>query len=204
MIEKIDYKKTLIPFYTASTKDPSFVELPDLNFLMIDGQGDPNVSAEYKEAVSALFTLAYALKFHIKKTLGIDFGVMPLEGLWWVEDMSTFSIEAKNRWQWTMMILQPEWIGSEMAAHLQEETYRKKKLAALKKVRYETYSEETAVQLMHIGSFSAEGPNIALMHKYARENGFHLAGKHHEIYLSDFTRSAPEKLKTILRQPVKK
>ncbi len=203
MTDKIDYKINLNPLYTAS-KDPTFVEVPNLNFLMIDGQGDPNVSLEYKEAVSALYSLAYALKFYIKKSFGIDCGVMPLEGLWWVEDMSTFSIEAKGLWQWTMMILQPEWIGADIAARLQEETYHKKKLEALKKVRFESYTEGTAFQLMHNGPFAEEGPDMACMHAYAHEKGFQPAGKHHEIYLSDYTRTAPEKLKTILRQPVKK
>lgn len=204
MSEKIDYKKHLPTQFNPSAKNPSIVEIPAFNYLMIDGRGDPNVSTEYKEAVSALFTLAYALKFQVKKTTGIDYGVMPLEGLWWVEDMSTFTTQEKSRWLWTMMILQPEWVNIESFEKMREITLQKKKAAALSKIRFEQYYEGTVVQLMHIGPFSEEGPNIARMHAFAAENGYHLAGKHHEIYLSDYTRAAHEKLKTILRQPIQK
>lgn len=203
MTEKIDYKKILHPYYAASTKEPEIVDVPALNFLMIDGRGDPNVSLEYKEAVSALFSLAYALKFHVKKTLGIDYGVMPLQGLWWAEDMIDFLAGAKERWLWTMMILQPEWVTAEMAARLQGETSKKKDMPLINKIRFETYHEGTSVQLMHIGPFSDEGPNVARIHEYAAEYGYQRSGKHHEIYLSDFTRTAPDKLRTILRQPLK-
>ncbi len=204
MTEKIDYKKTLAPYYAVSSKEPAILEIPGFNFLMIDGHGDPNSSKEYKDAVSALFTLAYALKFHVKKTLGIDYGVMPLEGLWWSEDMKTFVQGSKDAWIWTMMILQPKWIDVEMVNRLQDETFRKKGLPALKQIRFESYAEGISVQMMHIGPFATEGPNIERMHRYAHENGFERAGKHHEIYLNDFTRIAPEKMRTILRQPLQK
>ena len=204
MTEKIDYKKILGTYYTASSVEPAVVDIPCFNFLMIDGRGDPNTSKEYKEAVSALFTLSYSLKFHIKKSLGIDYGVLPLEGLWWAEDMATFTKGGKDAWLWTMRILQPEWINAGMAAHMQIESFQKKGLPALKQIRFETYSEGVSVQLMHLGPFSSEGPNIARMHSFADQNGYQRRGKHHEIYLTDFTRTAPEKMKTILRQPLDK
>jgi len=204
MTEKIDYKKILGTYYTASSVEPAVVDIPCFNFLMIDGRGDPNTSKEYKEAVSALFALSYSLKFHIKKSLGIDYGVLPLEGLWWAEDMATFTKGGKDAWLWTMRILQPEWINAGMAAHMQIESFQKKGLPALKQIRFETYSEGVSVQLMHLGPFSSEGPNIARMHSFADQNGYQRRGKHHEIYLTDFTRTAPEKMKTILRQPLDK
>lgn len=202
MSEKVDYKKAYPALFNPSSKAPVILDVPSFNYLMIDGAGDPNVSPQYKESVSALFSLAYALKFHIKKTTGIDFAVMPLEGLWWVEDMSTFSILEKHRWEWTMMILQPEWVHPDAVERLRDETLHKKNLPALAKIRFEPYAEGTVVQLMHLGPFAAEGPTIARMHEYAINDGYHLSGKHHEIYLSDFTRTTPEKLKTVLRQPI--
>ena len=204
MPEKIDFKKELKYLYKPSKKEPVIVEVPKMNFLMIDGRGDPNTSQEYKDAIATLYPISYALKFAVKKRQGIDYGVMPLEGLWWVEDMALFSVEDKGDWEWTAMIMQPEYVTEALFEEMLEDVRAKKNPPSIDKVRFEAYDEGTAVQLMHHGPFADEGPNIARMHAYAEEQGYELAGKHHEIYLSDFTRTAPERLKTVLRQPIRK
>jgi hypothetical protein len=202
MPDKIDLRKDWKQLYNPSAKEPGLVDVPPLNFLMLDGHGNPNTAPEYQEVVSALFSLSYALKFAIKKARGIDYAVMPLEGLWWVPDMTQFSTDRKDDWDWTMMILQPEWVDAALVANLTPETAHKKKQPLIGQVRFESYHEGLSVQLMHIGPYSAEGPNIARMHAFAPGQGCQVAGKHHEIYLSDVRTTAPEKLKTILRQPV--
>jgi hypothetical protein len=199
---KIDYKKELKHLYKASVKKAEIVDVPQMNFLMIDGEGDPNTSQEFQDAVEALYGISYTLKFMIKKgELGIDYGVMPLEGLWWVDDMSQFSTECKDKWKWTLMIMQPEYVTTELFAEAFEQVKRKKNLIALSKVRFEAFLEGRAVQIMHIGPFSEEGPTIEKIHNFIKENSFKLSGMHHEIYLSDIRRAAPEKWKTIIRQP---
>lgn len=202
-MKKIDYKKELKHLYNASSKKIEIVDVPKMNFLMIDGKGDPNTSQEFQEAVNALFNFSYTLKFMIKKNaLGIDYGVMPLEGLWWADDMSQFSVENKEDWKWTLMIMQPEHVTVTLVNKTVEQVKKKKDLAALLKVRFEAFSEGKAAQIMHIGPFSEEGPTIEKVHHFIKENGLKLSGKHHEIYLSDIRRAAPEKWKTIVRQPV--
>jgi hypothetical protein len=200
--EKIDLLKVWKHLY-APTKDPAVVEVPPINYLMIDGHGDPNRAPEYQAAVEALFSLAYTLKFAIKKAEGIDYGVMPLQGLWWVDDMRLFSVDDKSSWDWTMMIAQPEWVTPQWVERSRAEAMKKKKLPALDKIRFESYLEGQCAQMLHIGPYADEGPNIARLHDFIVQQGRQLSGKHHEIYLSDVRRTAPEKLKTILRQPVK-
>lgn len=199
---KLDMKKEWKHLYSPSTKEPAIIEVPTFNFLMIDGTGDPNTAQEYKDAVSALYSLAYAIKFAVKKAQGIDFAVMPLQGLWWVEDMRLFSTTPKDDWSWTMMILQPDLVTAALVEEQRAVARQKKDLPAIDALRFEPYHEGTCVQLMHLGPYADEGPNIARMHQYAFEQGYQLDGKHHEIYLSDPSRTAPERLKTILRQPI--
>lgn len=201
MTTKIDLKKTLPQLYNPSAKEVVLIDVPPLAYLMIDGQGDPNTSAEYAAAVEALFSLAYALKFHLKRTQERDYTVMPLQGLWWAEDMQQFSVERKDEWLWTMMILQPGEVTSEMFEQMVAEVTKKKKLATLAKVRLETYHEGPVAQIMHRGPYSAEGPTVARLHACIAEHGYSLSGKHHEIYLSDPRKTAPEKMKTVIRQP---
>ena len=202
-MEKIDFKKDLKALYNPSKREPSMVEVPPFKFLMIDGHGDPNNSPEYQEAISALYTVAYTIKFKVKKgPLAIDFGVNALEGLWWVPDMSLFSTSDKSCWDWIMMIMQPELVTPELFAEARLEAGKKKPLAALTKIRLEIFHEGLSAQIMYVGPYAAEGPTIARLHAYIKEQGYKLSGKHHEIYLKDPTRTNPDKLLTIIRQPV--
>jgi hypothetical protein len=199
---KVDLRKELKNLYAPSAKEVLAVNVPKMNFLMISGMGDPNTSQEYKDAVEALFSLSYAIKFMIKKEKSIDYAVMPLEGLWWVDDMTRFSVENKNEWKWTSMIMQPEYVTKEIVNEALDETRKKKNLPALSKIRFEAFSEGPSAQIMHIGPFSAEGPTIEKIRNFIKKQGYNLSGKHHEIYLSDPRKSAPEKMKTVLRQPM--
>lgn len=203
-MKKIDYKRTLSEFYNPSKTDPGFVEVPAFNFLMIDGKGDPNTSIEYSQAVECLYATSYNLKFTVKKgQWAIDYAVMPLEALWWTEDMREFSTERKDDWLWTVMIMQPEFITDDMVREAMSAVKLKKDPPALPKMRFNSFEEGLCGQIMHIGPFSEEGPTIQKLHDHIEANGFQLRGKHHEIYLSDIRRAAPEKWKTIIRQPYK-
>ena len=200
---KIDYKKEFKSLFKPSTMKVEIVEVPQMNFLMIDGKGDPNTSIEYQEAVEALYSLAYALKFMIKKgDLAIDYGVLPLEGLWWMDDMSQFSVEKKDDWKWTMMIMQPAVVTPRLFYEAFEQVKKKKDSAGLPKMRFESFSEGKVAQIMHIGPFTEEGPTIEKVHAFIEQQGCERRGKHHEIYLSDIRKAAPEKWKTIIRQPM--
>ena len=169
---------------------------------MIDGQGDPNTSTEYRDAVQTLYSVAYTLKFQIKKgLLAIDYPVMPLEGLWWVDDMKKFSVENKKAWKWTMMILQPELVNEELVKNAFQQVMDKKGIQAADKVRLETLFENEVVQLLHKGPYSTEAENVQKLHQTIEKKGFNRSGKHHEIYFNSPLKTAPENLKTILRQP---
>ncbi len=199
-----DPKDLLKQFYSPSAKQPQIITIPPINFLMIDGHGDPNTSPDYSAAISALYTLAYTLKFDLKKSGTPEFKVFPLEGLWWADNMDTFITGEKSAWDWTMMIGQPDWVTREHFVQAKTKAAAKIAKPVLDKVRFDTYDEGLSVQMMHIGPYSAEGPNIARIHAFAREQGYELSGKHHEIYMGNPQRSAPEKLKTIIRQPIRK
>jgi len=200
-MDKIDLKKELKNLYNPSSKIV-VVDVPAMNFLMIDGEGDP-ISLQYAAAIEALFGVSYALKFIIKKGKGVDYSVMPLESLWWVDDMTKFSADRKDEWKWTAMIMQPKYITADDVNLVVEQVKKKKKLPALPKVRFESFKEGPTAQIMYVGPFSAEGPTIAKIHAYILNSGHTLSGKHHEIYLNNPAKTAPEKLKTILRQPMK-
>jgi len=204
MNEKLDLKKTYKFLYQPSPKAPIIVDVPAFNFLMVDGTGNPNTSQTFQDATTALFSLAYALKFAVKKASGTDYAVMPLEGLWWMSENLPFDAENKDKWSWTIMINQPEMVNSSLVEELREDVRKKKNPSMLENVRFETFQEGPAVQIMHIGPFADEAPKIDWMHTIAREQGYTLVGKHHEIYLNDLTKTAPERLKTILRQPISK
>ncbi|MFZ6872010.1 GyrI-like domain-containing protein [Undibacterium sp. Di27W] len=203
-MEKLDLKKQLKSVYQASATSVTEVNVPAFNFLMIDGQGDPNSSSHYAAAVEALFTVAYTLKFMLKKSsAAIDYAVMPLEGLWWAEDMAAFTADRKNEWCWTMMIMQPDFITADMLTEAIAAAEKKKSLAALQQLRFESFKEGLCAQILHKGPFSEEGPTIDRLHEYIDKHG-KLTGRHHEIYLSDIRKAAPANWKTIIRQPMQK
>lgn len=201
-MKKLDLKKELKQLYQPSAKDVAVVDVPAMNFLMIDGAGDPNHSTAYAEGVEALFAVSYTIKFIVKRgPLAVDYGVMPLEGLWWADDMARFSVDAKHEWKWTMMIMQPQLVTAAMAAAAMAETAAKKRPAGVSRMRFETFREGKCAQMLHIGPFTAEGPTIAKIHAFIEAHG-KLRGKHHEIYLSDIRKAAPDKWKTVIRQPM--
>ena len=177
-----------------------------MQFLMIDGCGDPNTAAAYRASIEALYSVAYKLKFMSKKELDRDYVVPPLEGLWWADDMQAFAEERDtNQWQWTMMIMVPEWISRDMVERARAAAGEKQELTALPAMRFADYDEGLSVQIMHIGSYDDEGPTLETMHKeFMPAHNLTFGGKHHEIYLSDPRRVSPEKLKTVLRQPVRR
>ena len=200
---KVDFKKELKHLYQPSPKKVEIAEVPKMNFLMVDGEGDPNTSQTFQDAIEALFPVSYALKFMIKKgEIGIDYGVLPLEGLWWADDMSAFSVENKAGWKWTLMIMQPDLVVGEMVKQAIDQVHLKKDPVALPLVRFEAFEEGRAAQTLHIGPFSEEGPTIERLHASIEENGSKRRGKHHEIYLSDIRRANPQKWKTVVRQPI--
>ncbi|MBL0173910.1 MAG: GyrI-like domain-containing protein [Ignavibacteria bacterium] len=200
-MEKLDLKKQFKHLYNPSAKDVSVVDVPSMAFLMIDGQGDPNTSPEYALAIETLYAVSYTLKFAVKKSGDADYTVGPLEGLWWVDDMRRFSIAEKGAWKWTAMIAQPDFITPVLVEHAQAEVMEKKGSLAMPILRFETFTEGTAAQILHIGPYSTEGPTIERLHAHIAHLGAARTGKHHEIYLGDPRRTAPEKLKTVIRQP---
>jgi hypothetical protein len=202
-MKKIDLKKQWKQLYEAKVGAIVAVDVPSLTYLMVDGEGDPNTSEAFQEAIEALYSLSYTLKFTLKKSpRAIDYGVMPLEGLWWADDPRAFYEAKKSTWKWTAMIVQPEFIARAQVDAAFEQVRKKKNPAALGRVRFDTLSEGPSAQVLYVGPFADEGPTIQRMHEFIHACGKKLRGKHHEIYLSDPRRTAPEKLKTILRQPM--
>lgn len=199
---KIDLKKTLKHLYQPSARDVVQVDVPAFRFLMIDGAGDPNTSPQYARAVEALFSVSYTAKFMVKKgPTGIDYAVMPLEGLWWADDMSSFAGNDRAKWRWTMMIHQPSYADDAVLANAIAEVKRKKGLAAVDALRLERFAEGPCAQTLHVGPFAEEGPTIQRVHGFIEARAS-LAGKHHEIYLSDIRRADASRWKTIIRQPM--
>ncbi len=203
MDEKVDFTRSL-DTYRAGRGELRLVDVPPMRYLMVDGHGDPNTSPAYTDALAALYPLAYALKFASRDELGRDYVVPPLEGLWWAEDMAAFTTARdKSRWHWTMMIMTPEWVGEEMVAAAVARTRARKAPARLDDVRLAPLHEGLCVQTLHVGPFDDEaGVLERIHHEFVPGNGLLLSGRHHEIYLSDPRRTRPERLRTILRQPV--
>jgi hypothetical protein len=203
-VKKVDLKRELHHLYAPSAKQVTAVDVPTMSFLMVDGKGDPNASQPYADALEALFVVSYALKFAVKKgPPAIDYAVMPLEGLWWAEHMASFVTGDRSSWQWTMMIMQPDFISCEMVDEAVATVRAKKNPAALPRIRFDSYAEGTAAQIMHVGPFSEEGPTIERVHQFIAESSQERFGKHHEIYLSDMRKADPAKWKTVIRQPMR-
>lgn len=204
-VEKIDFKKTL-DAYRAKLGEFRTVEIPEMQYLMVDGHGDPNRDPAYTAALEALYPVAYKLKSTSKQALGRDYVVPPLEGLWWADDMASFTgSRDKSQWDWIMMLMVPEWIDADLFEQAVDRAAAKNPPKRLADIRFEPLAEGLCVQTLHVGSFDAEGPVLERMHEeFVPENGLRLAGRHHEIYFGDFRKTAPEKLRTLLRQPVRR
>ncbi|RYE07654.1 MAG: hypothetical protein EOP22_16795 [Hyphomicrobiales bacterium] len=202
-MDKLDFKKLMRPFWSPPRGAFEIVDVPELSFVMIDGRGDPNGEA-FQAALGWLYPVSYGLKF-ASKAAGRDYGVGPLEGLWWTPDPGRFAEASRSDWQWTAMIMQPDWIDAAMFDAAVAKAAAKQRQAAPATLRLERLKEGLSVQTLHIGAYRDEAPTIAAMHgEFIPQNGLAETGKHHEIYLSDARRVAPEKLRTILRQPVRR
>lgn len=209
MGEKVfDYKKEYRDLYMPRDK-PVLIEVPPMNFLMVDGSGDPNNNPEFQQATELLYGLSYAIKMSKKKGKQPDgyfeYVVPPLEGLWWVDEGS-FSLEKRENWKWTLMIRQPEFVNAELIQWATNELMRKKPELAINKARFEVFEEGLCMQIMHIGPYSTEPETMKKVEAFLLEHGLEdrllSGGKHHEIYLSDPRKAKPETMKTVLRQPV--
>ncbi len=187
--------------YSAKAGKPEMIVVPAMNFLMIDGTGNPNTSPDFSAAVEALYGMSYTLKFAVKKAKGTDFKVAPLEGLWWSEDMGDFLEGKKDRWLWTLMIMQPRVVTAKAVEAAGEAVFAKKGNPAVQRVRFEEFREGRCAQVLHLGPYATEEGTVRLLHAFIAEQGGSLCGKHHEIYLGDPRRAKPEKLRTIIRQP---
>ncbi|MEH6405568.1 MAG: GyrI-like domain-containing protein [Sneathiella sp.] len=199
---KVDFKKSF-DSYKAKRGKFSITHVPTLQYLMIDGHKGP-VSAEFSLAIQELYPVAYTLKFMSKLTFKKDYVVPPLEALWWADDMDVFTTKFdQSKWDWTVMIMTPDWITEDMLKTAVDQVAAKKNEKSANTIRLEKFNEGTCAQILHIGAYAEEGPILKKMHdEFIPENGYKMQGKHHEIYFSDFRKTAPEKLRTILRQPV--
>ncbi|HYD51434.1 MAG TPA: GyrI-like domain-containing protein [Gemmatimonadaceae bacterium] len=203
MVQKLDYRKQLRHLYQPSAREVVEVQVPPLAYLMVDGTGDPATSASYVEALGALFAASYAIKFACKAAPdGGDYVVMPLEGLWWADDMSVFHTGRRADWRWTMMIAQPPLVTRALVERTLADVARRKSVPGLARLRYEELAEGRAAQIMHLGPYTDEGPTIQRVHEFIERAGCRRTGRHHEIYLSDPRRVDPAKLKTIVRRPM--
>lgn len=205
MVSKVDFKKKFKDLYLPSKKRVAIIDVPNMHFLKIDGQGSPGDSPEYKDAMKVLYAVAYKIKF-LSKAEGKDYVVPPLEGLWWADDMDDFTNGNRDMWKWTMMIMQPEWVNEELLKEAIDITAEKKPelKKVLPKLRFEEYNEGKSAQIMHIGPYTEEGPTIEKLHQFIKEQGGKFNGytqKHHEIYIGDPNRGKPENLRTVIRQP---
>lgn len=200
---KLDLKRTMRRLYFPPKDQPVLVDVPEMSFLMVDGRGDPESSCAYTDAIEALFAVSYALKFTIKRLdPADDYTVMPLETLWWVEGCAPFSLDDRRSWKWTAMVAQPPTVTEERLCGAVSEAKEKHPAASLRRLRLEPFREGLCAQMLHVGSYADERPTIEKVHAFIAEHDYPLRGKHHEIYLSDPRRTAPERLKTVVRQPV--
>ena len=201
---KLDFVKEFPELYRPPRDVPALVFVPEMTFLMIDGRGDPGTSKEFEGAIKALYSVSYGAKFLIKRApQGIDYKIPPLEGLWWGDDMAVFH-EAGRReeWRWTLMIPQPPFVDASIIDAAITQARRKQGGPALEALRFESFEEGLCVQVLHLGPYTEEGPTVVALHAFIEQRGLTPRGKHHEIYLGDPRRSAPQRLRTIIRQPV--
>ena len=201
-VPRVEYRRELGDLYDAR-EQPALVEVPTISYLMVDGHGDPNGSQTFKQGVEALYAVAYALKFRVRKLPdGIDFAVMPLEGLWWIPNARVWDFDDKSDWDWTLMVAQPPIVTPELVSEAIAAVRGKKKLRALDDIRFEPFDEGRCAQVLHRGPFAAERPTLERLHDFVKREGFMPVGKHHEVYLTDPQRTAPARMRTIVRQSV--
>lgn len=200
---RIDFKKEYKSLYHPSDKEAVLIKVPPMNYLMVDGAGNPNTAREFKDAVKVLYGLSYALKFQLKKMGTANYMVMPLEGLWWTDRMSEFNMNDKEKWKWTLMIMQPGFVTEDLFKGTLEQVKVKKDLPDLDMIRLSSLDEGMSAQIMHVGPYSTEEATIEKLHSFIKEKGCLPNGKHHEIYLSDPRRTNPDRMKTVIRQPVR-
>ncbi len=198
---KKDLPKDLQALYFPGPKEPVFVDVPAMQFIMADGTGTPNSAKAFQEAIGAMYGVAYTIKFAAKKAGIKGVPVMPLETLWWGEEEDDFLTADKEHWHWTMMLMESPAVTRKLFDASVRQLRERKNPPGLDLVRLERWREGKAAQILHIGPYAAERPTIERLHAFIRENGYRLTGKHHEIYMGDPRRSAPEKLKTVVRQP---
>lgn len=178
------------------------MRIPEMQFIMIDGKGDP-AGVHFQEGISAMYNLAYTLKFEVRGSLKKDYPVMALEGLCWTEG-GDFELMKRDKWLWTLMIMQPSFVTKKLFVKGVEKVKEKKNPPRIELARLERFDEGLRVQTTHIGPYADEAPTIARLDAFVRENGYRMAGRHHEIYLGDPRRASPSKLKTVIRHPVAK
>jgi hypothetical protein len=204
--QKLDFKKEYKSLFSPSAKEPEIVEVPAFKYIMIDGRGDPNTSKDFQDKIQVLYGLSYTIKFMLKldKTDPFDFTVPPLSGLWCADDITAFAEGRKHEWKWTLMILMPDRVTREVFEEGKRKLEEKKNPAFLELANFEIYEEGLSAQIMHMGPYAEEGPTIAKLHDFFHGKGYTFNGRHHEIYLSDPRKCKPGKMRTILRQPIKK
>jgi len=188
-------------FYNPPAGEAVLVKLPTLKYIMVNGDGEPG-GESFQQAMSALYNIAYTMKFRSKKLLKKDYDMMAPEGLWWMK--RKIDMSKRDKWLWTLMVLVPDFVTPKMFSESVAEVRSKKNPPGLERARLETLDEGESVQIMHVGPYATEPESIAKMDAYAKEHGYKMVGKHHEIYLGDPRRAAPSKLKTVLRHPVTK
>ena len=199
---KLDLRKALKQYYDPPAGEVELIEVPPMKYVMVDGAGEPG-GESFQQAMSAIYNIAYTMKFRSKKLLKKDYNVMAPEGLWWTKGRKIFPTKPAD-WHWTLMAVLPGFVTPKLFSESRDEVRKKKNPPGLDRARLETFDEGLCVQTLHIGPYSAETDSINKMASFAKDRGYRMVGKHHEIYLGDPRRTTPSKLKTILRHPVAK
>lgn len=208
-MEKVDFKKKLKDLYIPSKNKPSIIDVPKMNYIMIDGRGDPNTSKEFQSSIEALYGIAFTIRMLPKKGIMpkgyFEYVVPPLEGIWDTIDGKEFNLNEKDKLKWTLMIMQPEFVTQQLFNEIKEQVKTKKGGEYIDKVRFREFEEGRCTQILHIGPYDDEPATVEKLEKYINEKGYRIIKSgHHEIYLSDPRRSKPENLKTTLRYPIEK
>ena len=200
--EKLDLRKKLTRLYHPPVGDVEVLRIPRMKYIMVDGRGSPE-SDDFHQAIGTMYNVAYTMKFRSKKLLKKDYNVMALEGLWWMEG-GGFDPVRRESWQWTLMIVQPDFVTPKLFADSVKKAKAKKNPPGLELARLAPFAEGLCAQTVHVGPYSTESQTIALLDAFVKDHGYKMVGKHHEIYMGDPRRAAPSKLRTIIRHPIAK